>query len=206
MGGVLGAEPIVLAHLAGSRRNTTAKRTGRLRDALHVAATDSGRPPAPRASTRKHRREPTKINELEMASVDVLNRLLQLQNRSLPAYLAQASLYVNRGDQRVAAVLANIHANQQAAASRLADAILDRRGRVEAGTFPTHYTHLNFVSVSHLIPELIRHQKADIRAIERCVAQLQGDPEAQALAEEVLGAERAHLEQLQELAVEPAGA
>lgn len=149
---------------------------------------------------------PAKTNEQAMATVDVLNLLLQVQNRSLPAYLAQAALFVDRGDQRIAAVLANIHADQHAMAARLADFIRERRGRLEPGTFPMVFTDLNFVSVSHLLPELIRYQKLDIQAIERCVDQLANDPEARALAEEVLGAEKAHLEQLQELAVEPAGA
>ena len=141
-----------------------------------------------------------------MTTVDILNRLLQVQNRSLLAYLAQASPFVDRADRRAAEVLANMHANQQAMAARLADAVRERRGRVEGGTFPMDFTNLNFVALNRLLPELIQHQRRDISVIERCVAQLQNDPQARALAEEVLGAERAHLEQLEELAVEPAGA
>jgi rubrerythrin len=141
-----------------------------------------------------------------MTTVDILNRLLQVQTCSLPAYLAQASPFVDREDRRAAEVLANIHANQQAMATRLADAVRERRGRAEAGTFPMTFTSLNFVAMHRLLPELINYQKRDISVIEKCVAQLENDPEARALAEEVLGAERAHLEQLEELAVEPAGA
>jgi len=139
-------------------------------------------------------------------TVDILNRLFQVQNRSLLTYLAQASPFVDRADRRAAEVLANMHANQQAMATRLADAIRERRGRIEAGTFPMAFTNLNFVALNRLLPELIQHQRQDISVIEKCVAQLENDPEARALAEEMLGAERAHLEQLEELAVEPAGA
>ena len=43
------------------------------------------------------------------------------------------------------------------------------------------------------------YQKQDIAAIQQCVADLAGDPAGRALAEEVLGNARGHLESLEEL-------
>jgi hypothetical protein len=46
---------------------------------------------------------------------------------------------------------------------------------------------------------VIDYQEHDIRAIERCVAQLEGEPALHALAEEILGNTKGHLDILQEL-------
>ncbi len=141
----------------------------------------------------------------DIGTVNVLNRLITVVSRSLPAYLAQAAPFVEPGDERAAEVLANIQANQQGLITRLGNAIRERRARVEIDSFPMIYTDLNFLSLRRLLPELVKSQRRDIAIIESCARALAADPDARALAEEVLGSERAHLEQLEELLAEPVG-
>jgi hypothetical protein len=134
--------------------------------------------------------------------VDVLNRLLVIEYRSLPMYLRDACPWTHPGDERASAVLNQIVADQKTYSSRLADAVLDRSGAIELGGYPMEYTDTHMLSLDFLVGELVRCQKRDITAIERCVAELTGDPPARALAEEVLGNARGHLDSLQELAAD----
>ncbi len=141
----------------------------------------------------------------QQGTIDILNRLIHIESRSLPAYLGEAAVFVEPGDERAAEVLANIQANQRGLVQQLADAVRSRRGRVETGSFPMTFTDLNFVSLGHMLPELLRYQRRDVAMIESCAQALVREPEARALAEEVLGSERAHLEQLEELHPSAAG-
>ncbi|HEV3416411.1 MAG TPA: hypothetical protein VG056_06345 [Pirellulales bacterium] len=131
--------------------------------------------------------------------IDVLGRLFRILYRSLPMYLAGADPWTHPGDEPAAKVLADVVADQQLYAGRIAEAILQKRGRVDNGDFPMEFTELNMLSFDYLLTEMARRQKLDIAAIERCVADLASDLELQVLAEEVLGNARGHLESLHEV-------
>ena len=135
--------------------------------------------------------------------LDVLNRLFVVVYRSLPMYLADAQPWTHPGDDQASRVLGAIVTDARHYAGRIAELILRQRGRVEMGEFPMEFTDLNLLSLDYLLQELVRCQKGDIAAIERCVAELAGDREARALAEEVLGNARGHLESLAELRKRP---
>lgn len=138
------------------------------------------------------------------SSIDVLNRLLTILHRSLPMYLNEASPWTQHGDQQASAALSQIVADQQRDCRRLADLVLERYGRLETGEFPMEFTDLHFLSMDFLVGELVRYQQQDIEAIEQCVSRLAGDAKAQTLAQEILGAARAHLEMLEALTSTPA--
>jgi hypothetical protein len=131
--------------------------------------------------------------------IDVLGRLFRLLNRSLPMYLAGADPWRRAGDEAMANALADIVSDQRLYAGRVAEAILHERGRFDSGDYPMEFTEYNMLSLDFLLTAMIRHQKQDIAAIERCVADLAGNLQFQVLAEEVLGNARGHLESLQEL-------
>ena len=137
-------------------------------------------------------------------TLDMLNRLFGIEHRSLPTYLADACPWTHTGDEKATAALVNIVADRQALAGRIAELIDDRGGRVDTGSFPMEYTDMNLLSLDFLLLELVRCQKRDIADIEQIVTALAADREARDLAEEVLGAARAHLEALEELAPQPA--
>lgn len=136
-------------------------------------------------------------------SVDTLNRLLRIVYRSLPMYIAGTSPWTSRTDGRAEAVLAQLVADAKLYAQKIADAVLDRNSVLEPGSFPIEYADVHDLSLDFLIGELIESQRRDIAAIERCVHALARDRAAKALAEEVLGNARGHLESLEELTAAP---
>ena len=136
--------------------------------------------------------------------VNVLHRLLITLYRSLPMFLTQAPPWTKPGDEQALATLANIVADQQRDCARLSEHIQALYGRVELGEFPMEFTNLHFLSLDYLLGELVRHQRRDVALIEQLAGQLQGDVVARTLAEEILGSERAHLEQLEQLATRSA--
>jgi hypothetical protein len=83
---------------------------------------------------------------------------------------------------------------------RLGDLIVRRGGNVDSVVFPMDFTDLNDLSVRFLLARLVACQQRDIVAIERAIERLGDDAEAKGIAEEALGAARAHLQSLEELA------
>jgi hypothetical protein len=139
-------------------------------------------------------------------TIDALNRLYVLHNRSLPLYLRDAGPWEREGDERAKETLAHIIEDHLASVDRLGAMILDRDGAVEHGRFPMEFTGWHDLSFDFILRRLIDVQRLAIGAIESCVRQLDHDPEAKAVAEEILGQAKGHLESLQELTREPAGA
>lgn len=131
--------------------------------------------------------------------IEYLNRLLEIEYRSLAIYLGDASPWFSEADAKAVETLKNITADQQAMSRRIAELILDLGGRIEPGEYPTQFTDTHFLSFDYLLKELIYYQRQDIADIEQIVASLAGHREARELAEETLGAERAHFEALEAL-------
>lgn len=131
----------------------------------------------------------------------VLNRLLILHQRSLPMFLSYAAPWASNREHQASAILGHMVEDQKRTAGRLADYLLERRWRVENGEFPLEITGLHDVSLQYLWPKLIEAQRSDVATIQQCIAGLQNDPFARALAEEALGAARGHLQSLEEVAV-----
>jgi predicted outer membrane protein len=133
-----------------------------------------------------------------------INRLLTIVFRSLPMYLTFACPWTHRGDEKAVATLARIVEDQKQLANRIAQFILERHDTIEMGEYPADFPDTHDLSLDYLITKLIQRQKNDVSALERCVAELQQDRQAAALAEEALGSARGHLESLEELAGEVA--
>jgi hypothetical protein len=96
-------------------------------------------------------------------------------------------------------------ADQTRTADKLATMILDANGQVDPGEFPMSFTALHDLSVEYLVKQLIERQKRHIAACEKLADQLTMAPYAQAAAREAIGEAKGHLDNLEELAAEPAG-
>lgn len=131
--------------------------------------------------------------------IDVLNRLLQIVYRSLPVYLQGTRPWVKQGDEKALEQLAQIAADHRYYAQRIADAVQQAGACFDPGQFPVGFTGLHDVSVDFLVKRVTELQKRDLHCIEQCAASLAGSPRLRALAEEVLGNARGHLEMLQEV-------
>jgi hypothetical protein len=131
-----------------------------------------------------------------------LARLLAIESYSLPIYLQTAAPWARLGEERALETLSHIAADQRRLAGLIARRLERLEGHVPRGDFPQRFTWLNDLSLDYLLRLLIDEQQRDIKTIEDCIAKLTADRHSLSLAEEALGAARAHLESLEELAGE----
>jgi hypothetical protein len=129
-----------------------------------------------------------------------LNQLLQILCRSLPMYLADAKPWVPPGHQPLQAALDRLVADRRRYAQRLAEAITALGGRPDPGRYFSEFAAKNDLSLDFLLHEVIESQEEDLLKIDRCVPQFSGEPSLHALAEEIRGNIRGHLEILREAA------
>jgi hypothetical protein len=139
---------------------------------------------------------------LDRKAIHALNRLLTTVYRSLPMYLTYATPWTHHGDERIVEVLRHIVADHKDTCARIAQFLQDHQAPVNTGDYPMSFTDLHDLSLDYLVSRLIRCQKQDLATIADCVRQLSSEPSAHCLAEEALGAARAHLESLEKLAVQ----
>ncbi len=134
----------------------------------------------------------------DQRNIDVLNRMFVLVYRSLPTYLAGVSPWIKRGEERALTTLSHIVSDQQDMATQIADLINRRGGQTAGSGYPMEFTDLNMLSLDFLLREAIEWERNTIAEIESSVAQLRNDVEGRRLAEELLGLEKGHLENLEE--------
>jgi hypothetical protein len=132
-------------------------------------------------------------------SIPTLNRLLALLCRSLPAYLADARPWTATGCGAIRGAIQQLAADQQRYARRVAEAITRLGGRPEAGRFPAAFAAKNDLALDFLVQEVLDCQERDVALLARCAAELEGAPALHALAEEILGNAKGHLDVLREV-------
>jgi hypothetical protein len=132
-------------------------------------------------------------------SIPVLNRLLGLLCRSLPTYLADVKTLGHPEGEPIRTALHRLVADQQMYARRVADAITQCGGQPNSGRFPTEFAAKNDLSIEFLLREIVACHDRDVVAVKQCVDQLEGTSILHALAEEILGNAKGHLDILQEL-------
>jgi hypothetical protein len=130
---------------------------------------------------------------------DVLNQLLHLLLRGLPAYVVEINPRTQPGRDALRKALANLVDDRRLFAQRTVQAILDRGGNPDPGPFPLEYTGLNDVSIEYLAHELIDSLHVDIEILEELSTQLVTIPELYALTEEILGNTTGHAEILEKM-------
>ncbi|MCE5301617.1 MAG: hypothetical protein LLF97_00750 [Planctomycetaceae bacterium] len=131
-----------------------------------------------------------------LQTTETLNDLLAILGSSLPIYLSDAQPWITPEAAELRAAIDRLAADQRRYAQRLADAVLRRGGRPDRGRFPSQWTAKSDLSLEFLRQELIDQQQQDITAIQRCVDRLENHPAPHALAEEILGNARGHLDVL----------
>ncbi len=135
-------------------------------------------------------------------AIEALNCLLRILYRSLPLYLHGKRLWTPRGREGIGRAIADIAHDYQAYIERIADLVYQWDGCLHPGQFPLDFTSMHDLSLQWLFRELVERQRRDVAAIRGCVEAAGDCPEARALAEEVLGNARGHLENLEELAAD----
>ena len=133
------------------------------------------------------------------STIDVLNRLLVLHERSLPMYLGYAPPNRLEDHPQAKAVLDQIVEDQRRTIDRLATIVLDSGGTVDFGEFPMAFTSLHDLSLEYLLKLMVERQTKFVAACENLANLLATAPFAQAAAREALGEAKGHLENLKEL-------
>ncbi|HYW79194.1 MAG TPA: hypothetical protein VE890_06425 [Thermoguttaceae bacterium] len=137
------------------------------------------------------------MNQVEV--VELLSRLLQTLCRSLPMYLQEAKPWTRHDDEPIRAALDCLASDQQAAARRVADAIVDQGGQPDPGCFPVEFTAINDVSIHFLLSRMVQNQEQAVATIQQCVDRLAELPLLHSLAEEIHGNVQGHLDILKRL-------
>jgi hypothetical protein len=140
----------------------------------------------------------------QTAAINTLSRLLLIQHRSLSMFLSETSPWLSADAEKAAETLENITIDQREFTGRLVRLLQDLGGRVEFGSYPIVFTDMHFLSLQYLMGELNQRQRRVIPAVQACVAALDDGSPARLLADEILGAEKAHLEALDQLVNQPA--
>lgn len=129
-----------------------------------------------------------------------LNRLSVAHSRSLTVYLQYAPPWLEKGHEEVTTVLEQIVRDQEATVDRIGTMIQSAGEDVDPGKFPISFTGLHDLSIEYLVTLMIEGQREIISISEQAVSELAADAMAQAVAQESLGAAKAHLDSLLEIA------
>ena len=136
-----------------------------------------------------------------MSSADVvriLNQFLVIHSRSLPVYLSDARPWMRGSDQAAYEAMKEIATAHREAHDRLAEMVLRRGGTPAAGEFPMDFTGYNDLSLAYLTGIMIERGERAIATMTTLASQLGEDSMAQAVAEELIGEAKAHVDMLKE--------
>lgn len=133
------------------------------------------------------------------STIDLLNELLAMHSRSLPVYLASAKPWVRINDDRSLQVLRNMATDHKRLVERIGQAIAHHGGVPDVGEFPMLYTDMHDLATDYVVRTVRELQSRDVVRIAEITAALAEVPDALAIAQESLGAAKAHLDELDEL-------
>lgn len=136
-------------------------------------------------------------------TIDTLNRVLAILQRSFPQYMRYARPYIPPGREDVMETIDEIVTGQDALAERVNRHIFDSGGLPDPGKFPIEFTDTHDLDIDYLIREAIGYQQQDIADLTAIADALRLSPVAQSLAYEALGMAKGHRESLEELRVDP---
>ena len=130
-------------------------------------------------------------------TITVLNRVLEILERSFPQYMRWARPYIPPGREGIMQTINEIVVGQDALAERVSQHIFESSGLPDHGDFPVEFTDTHDLSIDFLLQEAIDCTRQDISDLEQCVDALRAAPTAQFLASEALGMTKGHLELLE---------
>lgn len=131
-------------------------------------------------------------------TVRILNQLLGLHGSSLPMYLRSAPPHRQFGDEKAWDTLRRIMDDQQLMVDKIADHVEEADGTPNMGEFPIEFTGTHDLSVDYMVQRVLDRQRAEVESIEELSGQLESGSQAKALAQEALGAAKAHVQSLEE--------
>jgi hypothetical protein len=137
-------------------------------------------------------------------TIDTLNRVLAILQRSFPQYLRWARPFTPPGRENIVHTIETIAAGQDLLAERVSRQVFEAGGLPDRGDFPIEFTDTHDLDIDFLVAEAKDCLKQDIAELQQCVDALRLSPAAQSLASEALGLTKGHLELLEKLPLDPA--
>ena len=135
---------------------------------------------------------------MALNTVQLLNRLLAIHGGSLPMYLASAPPHRQHGDKDAWGKIQNVIGDQKLMIDKIADYVESLDGTPNMGEFPMDFTGMHDLSMDLILQKASERQTNEIAMIEQISSELDAGSQARALAQESLGAAKAHLQSFKE--------
>jgi hypothetical protein len=137
---------------------------------------------------------------IDAHSATVLQRVLRRESRSFLQYVGEAFPWTTADEREALDQLRRLIESEGRMLAALGQFLVRQRyGLPYLGTFPDSFTSMNFISLDHLLPLLVEHQRQGIEDLDRDLRELEY-PGAREQAECLLELKRRHLADLEKLA------
>jgi hypothetical protein len=137
---------------------------------------------------------------IDSKTAALLQTIVRREGRSLLQYVSEAFPWITDQEKDALAKLQQLTAQERDGVTRLAEFLIRQRITPPyLGAYPMEFTTINYVSLDHLLPLLVAHQRRAIPDLERDLSQI-ADSEARTEVQAILDAKRQHLQSLESLA------
>jgi hypothetical protein len=136
---------------------------------------------------------------MDSLSISLVQDIFRREGRSLMQYVRDAFPWGTAEEQAALAEINAMIESEQQAAAGLARLLTRQHAALPyVGPYPMNFTDVNYISLDHLRPLLIEHQKRSIAHLERDLALLR-DAEARGAVQKLLSVKEQHLKRLENL-------
>jgi hypothetical protein len=129
----------------------------------------------------------------------ILSDLLIEQSRCLLQYVGECWPWM-ADDETERGAVDEMVVRQRQGVARLVDLLNGRRQSIDFGTYPTEFTDLQYLALSHLLGLLVESQQALVNLLEHAAKDSAADVEAAAVIKEIHATECENLSRLQKMA------
>jgi hypothetical protein len=136
---------------------------------------------------------------MDAAGLKFIHQLVAMGSGSLLQYVSESSPYSADPARVAVEAVRTIAREERDETARLTRLLQKMRLRPpKGGSYPSHFTTMNFVTLEYLLPKLIAEHEKEIAQIAAQASPL--DDEAGRIAQAYLDMKRRHLQTLQKLA------
>jgi hypothetical protein len=135
---------------------------------------------------------------MNASTVGLLQEIVRRESRSMLTYVGEAFPWTPSREADTLARLKDIiaaHNEAVAALGRYLTKLREPLGYL--GSYPSHFTTINFLSLDHILPKLVVSERANVAALQGDVAKIGSDKDARAQAENLLEVKKKQLEKLE---------
>jgi hypothetical protein len=137
---------------------------------------------------------------MDSPTIALLQEIIRRESLSLLSYVGDAFPWTARGGDVALGQLRNIVADHKRAVSTLGQFLVKQRAAPPyVGSYPSGFTTVNFLALSHVLPRLIDTERKSLAQLEAEV-HLLTDESARSAVGQLVNAKRDHLVRLEALA------